>query len=510
MKGIKKSFIVLLFTLIAAVCFCFAASLGVNTKAQARIVTTFKTDGVSVRLVSPDGLRFTTYINDGYIAELNATYGAGNYEFGTLIIPSAMLDGELTADTEQVLDVPRTVWGDNSEGYKTFNAALVGIPESFYGVNITARAYVKPIGGAYIYSESSLENSLARVASYALNDGVENEKLYDFINAAITAVTLDSAIDLEVNQTEELTLTTAPAGYRAVWTSSDMSVATVDQNGVVCAVGVGVATITATVGNISDNCIVTVTEEQVLVHTSDEYLTFTLLSDDTYEIAAKDVSNIPAEVILPSTYNGKAVTRIGYRAFYNCSSLTSIIIPDSITSIGEKAFYGCGLMSITIPDSVTSIETDAFWSCSSLTSINVDENNAYYKSIDGNLYNKNGTILKQYAIGKTATEFTIPDSVIRIGYSAFEKCSSLTRITIPNSVRTIENYAFRQCSSLTSITIPDTVTWICQLAFSDCNSLTNITFGGTQSQWQAVSKSYRWNARVPATVVHCSDGDVEI
>ncbi len=155
---------------------------------------------------------------------------------------------------------------------------------------------------------------------------------------------------------------------------------------------------------------------------------------------------------LMSVTIGNSVTSIGNNAFFGCSSLTSITIPDSVTSIGNNAFFGCSsLTSITIPDSVTSIGNSAFYNCSSLTSITVDENNINYKSIDGNLYTKDGTTLIQYAIGKKETSFMIPNSVTSIRNSAFSGCSNLTSITISNSVTSIENYAFYGCSKLTTV-----------------------------------------------------------
>ena len=229
------------------------------------------------------------------------------------------------------------------------------------------------------------------------------------------------------------------------------------------------------------------------------------------------------DLILPESYNGQnyeiyknafykcssltsitipdSVTSIGSYAFYDCYSLTSITIPDSVTSIGSYAFERCdSLTSITIPDSVTSIGTWAFAYCDSLTNIEVDDDNKHYKSIDGNLYSKDGKILINYAFGKTATSFIIPDSVTSIGNHAFSWCSNLTSITIPDSVTSIGNdafancysltsvefgensqltsigkYAFADCYSLTSITIPDSVTSIGNDAFSWCSNLTSIT-----------------------------------
>ena len=161
-------------------------------------------------------------------------------------------------------------------------------------------------------------------------------------------------------------------------------------------------------------------------------------------------------------------------AFRDCSRLTSVTIPNSVTSISNGAFSGCrSLTSITIPNSVISISNGAFSDCSRLTSIVVDNNNQYYTSIDGNLYNKNKTKLIQYAIGKTSASFTIPGSVTSIGALAFY-CSGLTSVTIPNSVTSIGDSAFRYCRELTSITIPGSVTSIGALAFYNCNRLTNI------------------------------------
>ena len=176
-----------------------------------------------------------------------------------------------------------------------------------------------------------------------------------------------------------------------------------------------------------------------IVATPDEYFTFTLLEDGTYSVEAKDKNNMPNEVVIPSTYNGKAITVIGYRAFDWCGSLASIIIPDSITSIGSSAFAYCdSLVSITIPDSVTSIGSSAFAHCDSLTSVE------------------------------------IPDSVTSIGDSTFHSCDSLASVEIPDSVTSIGDYAFRACSNITSITIPDSVTSIGQYAFVDCDSLTSV------------------------------------
>lgn len=147
-----------------------------------------------------------------------------------------------------------------------------------------------------------------------------------------------------------------------------------------------------------------------------------------------------------------------------------------VTSIGDFAFSYCSrLTSVTIGNGVTSIGWGAFSGCSSLTGISVSENNSSYKSINGNLYSKGGKTLVQYAIGKTDSSFTIPNSVTSIGDWAFNGCSGLMSVTIGNSVTSIGDNAFRGCTGLTSVTIPDSVKSIGSDAFSDCSRLTCIT-----------------------------------
>ena len=156
------------------------------------------------------------------------------------------------------------------------------------------------------------------------------------------------------------------------------------------------------------------------------------------------------------------LTTIGNSAFRNCSRLTSVTIPNSVTSIGSTAFYNCSnLTSITIPNSVTSIGGSAFYNCSSLTSVTIPNS---ITSIGSSAFSSCSSL----------TSVTIPNSVTSIRNRAFFGCSSLTSITIPNSVTTIENKAFERCSSLTLLNIGNSINYIGEYAFYDCNFLLNI------------------------------------
>ncbi|MGJ8653112.1 MAG: leucine-rich repeat domain-containing protein [Opitutaceae bacterium] len=168
-----------------------------------------------------------------------------------------------------------------------------------------------------------------------------------------------------------------------------------------------------------------------------------------------------------------SVTSIGDRAFYSCDDLTSISIPSSVTSIGESAFYRTGLTSVEIPSSVTSIGGSVFGLCTSLTSITVAPGSAAYSSINGALYNLTQTSLIQVPATETGA-YSIPSSVTVIGYGAFMGCFNLTSVSIPNNLTSIENFAFRN-SGLTSISFPSSLDSIGLGAFDNCGNLTSFT-----------------------------------
>jgi len=202
------------------------------------------------------------------------------------------------------------------------------------------------------------------------------------------------------------------------------------------------------------------------------------------------ITPIPAgTVTIPTTLGGAYVRVIGAYAFYNCSDLTGVTIPDSVKQIGSSAFYGCsGLTSLTISDSVRSIGSSAFYGCNglrnvtignslnsiggsafsycgSLTSFAVDVGNNYFSSVEGMLLTKDGKTLIRGVNG----DVVLPDSVTSIESWAFSGCSSPTHVTIGNNVTSIGYSAFYGCRGLTGVTIPDSVTSIGSYAFADCS-----------------------------------------
>ena len=241
----------------------------------------------------------------------------------------------------------------------------------------------------------------------------------------------------------------------------------------------------------------------------------------------------------------------GGKLYINNELVTSIAIPDSVTSIGDYAFYNyTSLTSITIPKSVTEIGSCAFEDCNSITEVHYTGDIADWCGIDF-LSNFSNPLLygeKLYINNELVTSITIPDSVTEIGNFAFIGCTSLTSITIPDSVTEIGGYAFNGCTSLTSIIIPDSVTKIYDATFENCGSLesvalpksvTNIdrwafcgctsltsivipasvtyigeealaveyiNFGGSKAQWENITADREWYCGEGECTVYCSDG----
>lgn len=230
-------------------------------------------------------------------------------------------------------------------------------------------------------------------------------------------------------------------------------------------------------------------------------LEFSLNPDGKSYMVFAGNSNEP-QITIPSEYKRLPVTSISESAFKDCSNMTSITIPSSITNIGNYAFAGCSsLTSITIPNSVISIGIGILAGCTSLDTLTAPfkaiynssdnsylryyfEGTAYYdtdKPIPKSLKNVNivegTTAIADYVFNGCSNleTITIPNSVTSIGNSAFYWCSSLTNINIPDGVMSIGNNTFYGCSSLTEVIIPSSVISLGDSSFYECISLTSVT-----------------------------------
>jgi len=199
---------------------------------------------------------------------------------------------------------------------------------------------------------------------------------------------------------------------------------------------------------------------------------------------------------------GNSVTSIGECAFFQCNSLTSIVIPNSVKSIGVCAFEGCStLEDITIGSNVTSIGAGAFYGCNSLVSIEIPD---CVENIGGGTF-ANCTALMEINVAEGNTFFKTVDGLLYSADGALLVCCPASKsdsVTIPNNVTNIGESAFEGCSSLSSIVIPDSVECIGERAFCQCTALTDVYYAGTQAQWNAMDIDSEGNESLTNATIH--------
>lgn len=235
--------------------------------------------------------------------------------------------------------------------------------------------------------------------------------------------------------------------------------------------------------------------------------------DYTYEILDENTCSVTGytgsepDIVIPSEIDGYTVVEIGFSAFEQPEeeprkTITSVVIPNTVKSIGMTAFFGTNITEIIIPEGVETIEQQAFDACRDLVSatlpsslvtlgqsafgsqdtklqeINVSLENQNYCSVDGIVFSKDMTKLIQYPIGKVAKSYSIPDTVTTIGESAFMECQALEHINIPSSVTVIEDFAF--CNTiLKEVIIPKNIKGIGSWAFANSYLTTIIILNKT-------------------------------
>jgi hypothetical protein len=231
-------------------------------------------------------------------------------------------------------------------------------------------------------------------------------------------------------------------------------------------------------------------------------IAYNVIGENEVEVTARDSVKYTGDVVIPATvvqdgvtYN---VTRIGTYAFMGCREMSSVDIPEGVTSLCNGAFNACSMLEgIDLPNSLVSIGKLAFWGCSGLTQFYVPRNltdiaynafmacynigyfscsplNPCFKAVNGILYTKDLTMLYAYPPGATATTFAIPSTVTKLYDYCFGFNHYLERVTIPETVTWMGMNIFRECTKIDSIYIPDGVTHMGVTVFGNCYNLTSV------------------------------------
>lgn len=338
-----------------------------------------------------------------------------------------------------------------------------------------------------------------------------NNVSYTFVDIGPQNMSVESA-DLDVGQTKKLSVTILPermAGEKLTWASSDESICTVTQEGVVKGVTVGTATVSVKVrsgytayatirvglggGDPESRSFGECAELNETF--SYDHLRYKVSGPGTLILLGRDQTSneTPKDVIIPTSisYKGKDwfVTTIGRRAFLSDRNLNSIVIPNSVKTIGTRAFWNCTwLKSITLPDSIEYICDRAFYSVDGAMGLRIPAKVKY--------------------IGNGAFEWSnletacLPDTLIEIGNEAFMNCMDLREAKIPDSVKTLGTGIFMECKNLEYAELPNGMTEIPQNMFFHCLALKDISipYGVTVIGKGAFSTSGLRRLSLPSTV----------
>jgi len=184
-------------------------------------------------------------------------------------------------------------------------------------------------------------------------------------------------------------------------------------------------------------------------------------------------------------------TKLGYGslalgAFQDWWSLSSVTLPESLTTMEDNAFRSTSLTSFHVPKLLTKFDGSAFFNCSKLTKFTVDAGNEYISEENGVLFDKNKVTIKKYPAAKTDSKYTIPDGVHKIGAYSFQNCMNLNSVTLPDSAVLIEKMAFHN-SGIKTIVIPASVTQIQQSAFVLDDNLYYVKYLGEKDPYDGTS-----------------------
>ena len=322
--------------------------------------------------------------------------------------------------------------------------------------------------------QSITSTSFEKTVTIQVNEGSATADLldernisYQIINSEIYPTTIGLNEDektLTQGETFQLRLNSYsgnPTNKDLIWSTDNETVATVDENGLVTAVGEGTAVITGTSVGVApgatepafDTC--TIHVEGV----EGDYV-YTVTDGN---VTIEDYLGTDTEIVIPSTIAGKPVTEIGPMSFWMDDNMTSVVIPEGVTTIGKQAFNGNdNLANIKLPSTLKTIGERAFW-------------------------------------GTAITELNVPEGVTSIGREAFNSCKELSSVTLPESLTYIGPNAFNRCDALTDIVLPDNITYVGTNGFG--NITLHVNKGSkTETTLKNANIDYVLNEIYPTTI----------